>query len=297
MKQEYVPKSFRAETLGLIRTMNEIIDDLQAQGFRLTVRQLYYQLVAKDIIANNLAEYKRIAGLINDAKLAGLIDWEAMEDRTREFVRRTRWSSGEHILKACIQSYHIDMWDNQSSRVFVVIEKEALVGILEPTCHAWDIPLLAARGYPSGTVLREFAQSDLISCMNQGQTPIIFHLGDHDPSGIDMSRDLEERLDLFTSHCADEVVLLQRLALNMPQIEEINPPENPAKVTDSRFASYMKKFGRKSWELDALSPTYIANLLEENITQYVDLDDWKLKEGEVAKTKKKILELSRQFKD
>ena len=138
MKQCYTERRFGATTLDLLEKVNGIIDDYLAQGFRLTVRQLYYQLVAKAIIPNTLQEYKRVASIINDGKLAGLVDWEAIEDRTREFVRRQRWDNGAHILRAAINGYHQDMWVEQDYRLFVIVEKEALVGVLEPTCRRFS---------------------------------------------------------------------------------------------------------------------------------------------------------------
>lgn len=264
--------------------MNLIIDEYQEQGFVLTVRQLYYQLVARDIIANTLNDYKRVAGLINDAKLAGMIDWDALEDRTREFVSQTRWVDGPHILRAARDSFHVDMWVGQEVRPFVIVEKEALVGVLEGVCREYDIPLLAARGYPSGSVLREFAVKQIIPSMNEGQNVIVFHLGDHDPSGIDMTRDLEERITLFS----DEHIEVRRIALNMNQIEEQRPPENPAKTTDSRFMSYRRKFGSSSWELDALSPTYLADLITSEVTPLIDEKKWVARARLVTSTKKKI---------
>lgn len=291
MKQCYVPKSFRPATERLIDLMNDIVDDYQAQGFRLTVRQLYYQLVARDIIPNTLQEYKRVASIINDGKLAGLIDWEAIEDRTREFVRQTRWESGAQILRAAVNSFHKDMWKYQAYRVFVIVEKEALVGVLEPTCREWDTPLLAARGYPSGTVLREFVMSDILPCIEEGKEPLILHLGDHDPSGIDMSRDLEERISLF----ADERIEVRRIALTMDQIRAQRPPENPAKSTDARYAAYRKIHGTKSWELDALSPAYLADLLRGHIERVVIKAEWDMVEKDIKITKDRIINLSKDF--
>jgi hypothetical protein len=291
MRQCYIPKTFAPKTLRLIELINDIIDDYQAQGFRLTVRQLYYQLVARDIIPNTLQEYKRIASIINDGKLAGEIDWEAIEDRTREFVRQTRWQNGAHILQAAVNSFHKDMWVHQAYRVFVIVEKEALVGVLEPTCQALDTPLLAARGYPSGTVLREFVESDIAPCYSEGKEPVILHLGDHDPSGIDMSRDLSERISLF----AGEQVEIRRIALTMDQIGEQDPPENPAKTTDARFEGYRRLYGESSWELDALSPAYLANLLRTNIERFIIRKGWDKVANEVAVTKDRITELAKDF--
>ncbi len=284
MKQCYTPKDFKPATLSMIATMNRIIREYQDQGFVLTVRQLYYQLVARDIVANTLQEYKRVASTINDGKLAGLIDWAAIEDRTRDFVRRPRWTGGADILNAARDGFHMDMWDNQDCRPFVIVEKEALVGVLEGVCNRFDVPLLAARGYPSGSVLREFAVDDIARYSGHGQSIYVFHLGDHDPSGIDMSRDLQERLSLF----AEEDVYLKRLALNMDQVEEQSPPENPAKTTDSRFAAYRKRFGGSSWELDALSPQYLANLIEAHVSSLIDDEAWTTKQGEIEEIRRRI---------
>lgn len=292
-RQCYIDKNFKHETLHLITIINNIVDEYQADGYVLTVRQLYYQLVARDIIPNTLQEYKRAAGIINDAKLAGMIAWDMIEDRTREFVRRQRWDSGQHILRSCIHSYHKDLWHRQEHRVFVIIEKEALVGVLEGVCNELDIPILAARGYPSSSVLREFALQDIIPAIEAEQIPIILHLGDHDPSGLDMTRDLEERIALF-SECAVE---LRRIALNMEQVEKLRPPENPAKTTDSRFANYRRKFGDSSWELDALTPDFLNKLVRKYAMNYLDEQVWQETKNNIESTREKITALANEFED
>lgn len=294
MKQRYRSFNFTGSTLDLIATMQDICTDYQRQGFVLTVRQLYYQLVARDIIPNNERSYKRVTGIANDARLAGLIDWDAIEDRTRAFVRRTRWESGSAILAAAASSFHMDMWDNQHTRVFVIIEKEALVGVLEPICRKLDVPLLAARGYPSGTVLREFAESDLVPAIDHGQSCTILHLGDHDPSGIDMTRDLTERLQLFSD--APLELELVRIALTMEQIGELKPPPNPAKTTDSRFESYMREYGDESWELDAIPPNALSDLVGTEIADRIDMDKWDARSDEVEAIRTQIAKVAKGFK-
>lgn len=289
--ERYTRFNFSDKVLDLIEVMNSIITTYQAQGFVLTVRQLYYQLVARDIIENSQKSYKRITSVANDARLAGVLDWDAIEDRTRAFVRRQRWKSGAQILEASAASYHIDMWERQATRVFVIIEKEALVGVLSPTCQKFDVPILAARGYPSCTVLREFAQIDMIPNLAD-QDITILHLGDHDPSGIDMTRDLTERMSLF---CHTPVELV-RVALNMGQIEERKPPPNPAKTTDSRFKSYMEEFGTESWELDALPPEYLVDLVESEIWKRVDVDQWEADSRKVANVAARIRTAAKGFK-
>lgn len=296
MKQCYLEKNFRSDTLRQIEIINDIVEEYQDQGYVLTVRQLYYQLVARGYIDNTLQEYKRIASTINDAKLAGMIDWDAIEDRTREFIRRPSWGSGSSILRACAEQFHMDAWHGQSGRVFVIVEKEALVGVLENTCHRYDVPLLAARGYPSGSVVREFCESDVRNALFADQFVTILHLGDHDPSGIDMTRDLRERIDLFID-APDYLgmVELKRIALNMPQIEEQRPPENPAKTTDSRFREYRRRYGDKSWELDALSPQYLNRLVESYIKSEIDSTVWDERQAEIDAVKDRIKQVAESF--
>lgn len=292
MMQFYEHKKFHAASLRQIDVINAIIAEYVADGYRLTVRQLYYQLVQRGIIENTLQSYKKTTGLMNDARLAGLMDWDAIEDRTRSFIRVSKWNSPSEILQSAASSYHEDMWAQQDTRVFCIVEKEALVGVLERVCSKLDIPLLAARGYPSGTVLREFALSDLLPAIETEQDIVILHLGDHDPSGIDMSRDLQDRIELFAN---GQSVNFKRIALNMPQVEELNPPENPAKTTDSRFQSYRAKFGDSSWELDALPPKYMSELIESVVADYVNTDAWEESAEVIRVAKDRLYQMAEEF--
>ncbi len=100
----YVERGFSAKTLAVIERANEIIEDFAAQGFDLTLRQLYYQFVSRGLIQNKMQEYKKLGSIINDARLAGLIDWERITDRTRELKQNNHWDSPSHIVEACAKS-------------------------------------------------------------------------------------------------------------------------------------------------------------------------------------------------
>lgn len=294
MKQFYKDINFRADTLALINYMNVLISSYQAQGFTLSVRQLYYQLVARDKIENTERSYKRIASIINDARLAGLIDWDAIEDRNRDIELRTRWHDGAQIVKAAADSYHMDMWDNQPCRLFVIVEKAALAGVLGGVCQQFDVPLLAARGYPSVSIVREMALEHLSPAVEHGQQVTVLHLGDHDPSGIDMTRDLRERFDMFLGDTYGAFTL-QRIALTRDQIDEKNPPPNPAKTTDSRFEGYLREHGDESWELDALEPSYLVDLVTDHIESHIDDDAWTSRHQVVEDVREKLNAVSAQF--
>lgn len=297
MKYAYKDIRFQRETLRLIEFLNSMIDDYMAQGFVLSVRQLYYQLVARAMVENTEKSYKRVASIINDGRLAGLIDWDAIEDRGRDIEKRSAWSSGSEILRGCAQQYHMDMWDNQEHRVFVVVEKAALAGVLGGVCRQYDVPLLAARGYPSVSVVRELVIQHIEEAISHGQHPLVLHLGDHDPSGIDMTRDLDERFDLFLSSSGIDPSdwVLRRIALTMPQIEEHSPPPNPAKTTDARFEGYRRKFGDESWELDALEPRMLVDLVTSHIDDVRDPDAWDERQAQIDAVKTRLTKAAADF--
>lgn len=291
MKESYgTPPQFKQRSLDLIELCDNIITDYVAQGYRLTIRQLYYQLVARGEIENTVRSYDNTVVLMTNARLAGLIDWDAIEDRTRDFIDRSHWDYGSEVLTSAANSFHQDMWQDQDYRLFVVVEKEALAGVLERVCKQWDVPLLPARGYPSATALREFAKEKL---MPSDQEAVILHLGDHDPSGIDMSRDLIDRLELFTR--GTKRITFKRIALNMDQIKEQSPPPNPAKVTDSRYEAYRRKYGEESWELDALSPQYLHKLVEDEIDGWINFDLWDSRVKIITEIKSRIHQLAKDF--
>ena len=264
----YVPKSFRADTQTRIIQANKIIAEYQAQGFKLTLRQLYYQFVSRDLISNTVQSYKSIGDVVNDGRLAGLIDWDAIEDRTRNLRSSPHWSSPRSIVRACADQFAVDLWDGQESYVECWIEKDALVGVIEGICTELDVPYFACRGYTSQSEMWGAAQR-LMEREKAGKKTFIIHLGDHDPSGIDMTRDIQDRLELFGS-----TAVIHRIALNFDQVENYSPPPNPAKTTDSRYESYRALHGEESWELDALEPRTIVDLIRSEIEVHIDQDAW-----------------------
>jgi len=264
MRQAYIEKSFHAGTEKLIILANSIIDEYMNQGDVMTLRQLYYQLVSRDHIPNNIKSYKRLVKVMTDARMAGWTDWDAIEDRSRNLVSNYHNEDPGQAVEDALEQYMLDRWKNQPFRPEVWIEKEALLGVIRPVCRKLDVPCFACKGYTSQSEMRAAALR-LHYYRNRGQNPVIIHLGDHDPSGIDMTRDIEERQEIFNGG-----VEVLRIALNEDQIAAYNPPPNPAKLTDTRAPGYIKKYGDKSWELDALKPGVIRKLIEDTVAVYRD---------------------------
>ncbi|MBO2461123.1 hypothetical protein [Actinomadura violacea] len=255
--------------MAIIRRANEICADYANQGYDLTLRQLYYQFVSRDWIPNRQSEYKRLGEIMSDARLAGLIDWHYIVDRTRNLRGLAHWDGPRQIIDAVAAQYLTDRWADQPNRVEVWIEKDALVGVIQRVCNRNDIPYFSCRGYTSQSELWSAARR-LSRYADAGQGTVVLHLGDHDPSGIDMSRDISDRLALFGAEDTE----VRRIALNRDQVDQHRPPPNPAKLTDSRARGYIREHGWSSWELDALDPATMSALIEDEISACRDDQLW-----------------------
>ncbi len=238
------------------------------QGYDLTLRQLYYQFVARDMLANNLQSYKRLGDIVAKARMAGLLDWNYIVDRTRNLRGLSHWDSPSAVIRSAAYSFRIDKWTGQPYRVEVWVEKEALAGVVERAASACDVDWFSCRGYVSLSELWSAAQR-LERYLRHGQDVVILHLGDHDPSGLDMTRDIRDRLELFIGAPARGLTI-RRIALNYDQVQQYNPPPNPAKLTDSRANGYIAVHGRSSWELDALDPATLNALITQHIRSVRD---------------------------
>ena len=261
---DWVPRSQTNRAL-LVAAVG-VIEEYEAQGYRLTLRQLYYQLVARDIIPNRQVWYKRLGEVVSNGRLGGYIDWDSIVDHGRTPVMPPEWASPQDILEAAAAGYRLDRWDGQEHHVEVWCEKDALSSVIEPVCGRYHVRFLANRGYSSSTAMYEAAQR-FVEARDWGRAPVVIYLGDHDPSGIDMSRDVDDRLELLTRQYGVQVV---RLALNYDQVEEYQPPPNPTKLTDSRSPTYVAQYGLESWELDALDPAVLDGLVSGAIEQFLD---------------------------
>ena len=272
----YTPHRFGSRLRDRIALVNEILENYADQGYDLTIRQLHYQLVTRNEIRNMQNEYDNLVSLGNEARLAGEIDWEHIVDRTRNVRRNPHWESATAMLRdTCVPQFALDKWADQDNYVEVWIEKNALVGILEAACEPLDVPYFACVGYNSQSEQWRAAYHRLRLKHYEGKQLHILHLGDHDPSGLDMSRDIQDRLNLFLRH--DGVfpdVQVHRIGLNMDQVRQYNPPPNFAKETDCRYAAYVREYGPQCWELDALSPAVLNALVTSEVLKLRDEEQW-----------------------
>lgn len=268
MYEQFVNINFRTKTRKVIEQANQVIAEYEARGFKLTVRQLYYQFVARDWLKNTPQNYERLASIVDDARKAGMIDWSAIIDRTRFLRRIPDYADPQAFLESVKHQYAEDIWRDQDYYPEVWIEKDALLGVIEDVCNELRIPYFACRGYPSSSELYRAAKR-LRRKRDKGKWPIVFYLGDHDPSGLHMG--VNNAPDLIATFGRTNDIDVKMIALTRDQIDEHNPPPNYAKESDARYNWYTFTTGlEECWELDALDPGVIDALIRSNFDEIVD---------------------------
>ena len=292
-KIRYRDKGLREATLAIVDQANAIIAEYELQGYELTLRQLYYQFIARALpkegpLPNSRASYDKLGTIINDARLAGLVDWNSIVDRTRSLRGVNTWDGPEQILRATASSFKMDLWDPQEHYVEVWIEKDALVGVIAGVCAKHRVNYFSCRGYTSQSSM--WRAGERMIRQGYGHVCHVLHLGDHDPSGMDMTRDIQGRLELFRAD-----VRVHRIALNMDQVKAYAPPPNPAKLTDSRCWGYIEEYGKESWELDALEPSVLEALIDREVIELRDDDMWDASKAEEDDLKDGISRVSASF--
>ena len=272
MRIQFKTINMTEKTLTTIDQANSIIEEYMSAGYRMTLRQLYYQFVSRDLFANIEKNYRSLAKTISNGRLAGLIDWDAIEDRGRVPDMPSQWPSLDALLKAAIKQFRLPRWDTQPTYAELWVEKQALAGVLAPLADEFHVPLMVNKGYSSQSAMFESAQR----FRRNDKPKHLFYLGDLDPSGEDMVRDIRERLHMFG---VDDLEVT-KVALTMAQVEEHEPPPNPTKVTDPRAQAFIDEFGESCWEVDALPPPTLEALIRDAFNGIIDRDEMNAVEAE-----------------
>lgn len=271
-------------------------------GLNLTLRQMYYQFVARGLIENGDRSYKRIGVALTNARMKGTFSFHHIEDRGRDIGQHdaddTRTLNedieyaGELLAQIPLHT-RFGRWYGQGTLVSVWIEKEALSGVLEALCTQLGVSLFACKGYPSVSALDKWLRTthETLDRRNH-QTATILYLGDHDPDGLQIPVSIEKTLHemqqlqrdrtvfpedypylprLRFGAAADFVFTIKPIALSIEQIREYDPPPMPAKKTSTRYRKYKERTGLdEAWELDALDPRLLQDLVRSEVSACFD---------------------------
>lgn len=244
--------------------LREAIAAVASEYDRMSVRQLFYQLVSRGAIEKTENTYKRVCDAAAQMRLDGSLDYRKVVDGHRQRRIIMAHSGLQAALESAHDFYRRDYWREQPQHVEVWCEKDALSGVILPVCERYGVPYVATRGFPSLTLRYESAQA-----MRATRKPAdVYYFGDHDASGQSIS-------DCVASLCdfgAD--VTVHRIALNPEQIAAYHLPTRPGKRSDSRHAGFVARFGNVAVELDALPPDVLTELVEACILSSIDCESW-----------------------
>lgn len=297
-KEQFRKVRLSKGNMARLEDINEIIKSYQCQGYVLTLRQLYYQLVSRDIIPNKLAEYSKLSTLLKEGRMGWIVDWNAIEDRLRQPYIPYSVDDIEDAIDDTVKQYRLDRMLGQDTYIEVWVEKDALSGVLKRITKKYHINILVNRGYSSASAMFD-AYNRFDNALARDKSSVrILYLGDFDPSGLDMIRDIDSRIrEFFAPHARFwdvgdyldfEIV---PIALTREQINQYNPPPNPAKRTDPRAANFIRDEWTTSWEVDALKPEILNQILEDAILENLDLEQYENMLAKEQAERTKIAEL------
>ena len=228
----------------------------EQQGYRPTLRQVFYRLVSDQWIPNTEASYKRLSSLTAEARRDGW--FPPLADATRDIYVPANFTGLDDLSATAARSFRVDRWATQEKLVVIAVEKRGMLAQFEAEFGYYGFPIVPVAGYVSQTIaddLRELVERD-------GREAVLLYGGDHDASGRDIERDLIERTAVW-GHT-------ERVALTPEQVNEYQLPRNPAKDTDSRTKKFAAEFGHVQYEVDALAPDVLMGLFRSALEPFVD---------------------------
>lgn len=288
MKEAFITNRFSSKSNGLLAKINSIMEQYAGEGYDVSLRQLFYLLAGHGHIPKTEKSYKNLGNLVSNARLAGLIDWDMIRDRSRGVIHGTHCESIPDIISRMKYGFAVDMWRRQPAYVEVFVEKQSLEGVLEPVCGELDVPFSSNKGYSSSSAYYD-ASKRYLAAAHAGKELHVIYLGDHDPSGLDMSEDIDNRFTRFIQTVLDGEIFseeelagidprpheLHRLALNMDQVRSMRLQSSPAKMKDPRANEYVRRFGTQdTYELAAIEPRVLASLVRDAVNGLIDRELW-----------------------
>ncbi len=276
MKEKFEDINFSPAVLALVEEADRIVTRYMADGYDLSTRQIFYQFVSQKVqykgkdFANTDRNYQNLQAIIAQARVGGYIDWDGVVDRNRVTRMINTHDSMREGLQELNNDFRLNKWRSQPCYVEVMCEKQALEGVFIPLCTKWEVAYTSNKGYSSDGSLYQRAKYMQSQRDVHGKDVHVLYFGDHDPSGVDMTRDVSRRLNLYS----DGLVQVHRCALTIEQVRQLDLPPDPAKMGDSRAADYVERFGDGSWELDAVPVEELVRMLEGQISVLLNRPAW-----------------------
>jgi hypothetical protein len=233
----------------------------------ITLRGLFYQLVSAGWLpSTDKKHYDRTKLVMKTLRESKIVPFSWLVDNLRATDKPSSWSGLEDFAETVRDAYRKDFWGRMPSYVHIICEKDAIAGVLQPITRQYDVRLSPIRGYASISFAAEIAD-----IWNRITKPIFaFYLGDFDPSGFDLERDIREKLTRYCKH----PFIWTRLAVNREDFATFDLIPLEAKKKDRRYAKFVAEHGAECAEMDAIPADELRQRVERSILHHVDQTKW-----------------------
>ncbi|GJE14442.1 hypothetical protein FOHLNKBM_5517 [Methylobacterium longum] len=247
-----------------VADIKQVIYDIAAADHPMTVRQVFYQLVNRDVIEKSEAEYQQtVVRLLTSMRVSGELPFEWIVDHSRRRRLTQTYTSMTEAVEDTARFYRKSALRESPAYIEIWVEKDALSGIMWDATSIYDVPLLSSKGMPSLTFLHTTAEEINFEWEIRDRPTYLYQFGDHDPTGALIPKTIEARLREF---CPEAEFTVERVSLTEAQITEHRLPTRPTKREGNRHA---KGFEGESVELDALHPRILKAMVTEVIERHI----------------------------
>ena len=243
---------------------------------------------------NDDDSYGDLSDLLCRGRIAGLVEWESIVDETRPVSVWRKWPEvGAYVREqfdGFLATYRRDLLQSQTEHIELVCEKMTVQGIADRVAHPLCVNTMIGRGFSSVTARYELAQRFVRSGKER---LLLLVVSDHDPEGECIATNLVASLtDEFG---IDKPIEARRVALTRDQVDRFGLlPAGKVKRKSSRAPAFVRKFGDNVYELEALEPAELEDLIRDALLAVIDHDLLK-REQELEKVELATLYAKRQF--
>jgi hypothetical protein len=269
------------KSLALLDQIDSIIAVYQ---MALTIRQIFYRLVARYFYEKTEHAYKNLAELLNRARRARRIPMDAIRDDSSVSYYPVYYRDAEDFLASVrddLSRFRLDRQKGQRRRLVVMCEAAGMAPQLFQLTEPYGIPVLSGGGFDSTSDKHRLGENWAYE-----KPPVtVLRIGDYDASGQSMHMSLMEDVIAFAEYFGGEVEFVQ-VAITPEQARERNLPSAPPKATDKRGVHFTDT---ETWQAEALDPNELAQILERAILDRLDYAAYEAVLAEEEETRRTLM--------
>lgn len=258
------PKRRRRTSLE-IRLLEAQIYDVLKQDHPQSVRHVFYRMTDPRLtvpIEKSQTGYDQVQHRILNMRRKRQLPYDWIVDMSRHGYHVSTYGSRGEFLRRVAELYRGDLWSNAAYYCEVWCESRSIASIIRDDCRDLAVSLYPAGGFSSDTLVYEAARQ--IAHLAAGRPVVVFYIGDYDPAGVHVDRDIRNKLWQHLRNLrpgdASQKLHLERLGINPDQVIRYNLPTKVRNPKDRRSLHI-----DRTVEAEAMPAHILRSLLRANI--------------------------------